>query len=245
MNHHSRHRGGTRIQRVTVLFARYRIFIGAYAAIALFLLIGSAQAALLTFDELPHEAQFGSLTVGNFTVTHEGPDLHLATTNAERNGDGPDSGSRYLSTMGGAFSITLDEPGTFNLTSFRAGEGFFLFTPGLYWAQTVLLTGTRADSSVVTRTVSLDGVNDGAGGNADFETFSGAAVDGLSQLVSLSFAGQGGVIGFNGFSLDDIQLALNEPEFAVNPVPAPLILMATGLGIFGFLGRRARRRHRV
>ena len=146
---------------MTAVFLRHPIFIGAYAAIAIFFLIGSAQASLLSFDELPHQAQFGSLTVGSFTVTHDGPDLHLATTVQERMGDGPDSGSRYLSTMGGAFTITLDEPGTFNLTSFRAGEGFFLFTPGLYWAQTILMTATRADSSVVTRLVSLDGANDG------------------------------------------------------------------------------------
>lgn len=211
----------------------------------MFVLIGSANAALLTFDELPHQAQFGSLSVGGFTVTHTGPDAHFATTNTEQFGNGPDNGSRYLSTMGGSFTITLDQPGSFDLGAFDAAEGFFLFTPGLYWAQTVLMTGTRADASVVTQTVSLDGANDGAGGNADFETYSGAALDGLSQLVSLSFAGQGGPIGFNGFSLDNIQLAINEPEFAVNPVPAPFILMATGLGIFGVFGQRARRRRRA
>jgi len=227
------------------VFLRYPIFIAAYAAIAFFVIIGTSQAALLTFDEMPHQAQFGSLTVDNFTVTHNGPDLHLATTNEERLGDGPDNGSRYLSTMGGSFTITLDEPGTFSLASFDAAEGFFLFTPGLYWAQTVLVTGMRADTSVVTQTVSLDGANDGAGGSADFETYSGASLDGLSQLVSLSFAGLGGPIGFNGFSLDNIQLAINEPEFAVNPVPAPFILLATGLGILGFFGRRSRHQGRA
>ncbi|MEQ9488587.1 MAG: hypothetical protein RIM72_06300 [Alphaproteobacteria bacterium] len=205
----------------------------------------SAQAALIDFDELPHQAQFGSLTVGGFTVTHNGPDAHFATTNAERFGDGPDSGSRYLSAMGGSFTISLNAPGTFSLASFSAGEGFFLFTPGLYWAQTILITGTRADSTTVTQSVTLDGINDGAGGSADFETFSGATVTGLSSLVSLAFAGQGGPIGFNGFSLDDIQLALREPALAVTPVPTPLILLATGLGLFGLVGRKFRRHRRT
>jgi len=125
-------------------------------------------------------------------------------------------------------SITLgSNAGTpFSLLDFRGGETFVGFST--WWAIDIQVIGVKFDGGVLETSFRLDGINDGPGGVADFQTFS--MPTGFSDLASVQFVGSGGIL-FDGFSIDDINVMLI-------PEPTTYAMLLAGLGLLGWHARR-------
>jgi hypothetical protein len=146
--------------------------------------------------------------------------------------DYADSGSTYLLFHSVLFNNTITMSpiggGTFRLNSIQLSEGY---TPASgnasLNATSVFILGNLFGGGTVTKTVILDGINDGPGGVADFqlETFD-ATWDNLTSVV---FDGLGGEDGRMG--IDNIIVNVPEPS-------------SFALGTLGALAWLWRRNHR-
>jgi hypothetical protein len=94
-------------------------------------------------------------------------------------------------------------------------------------ASSIVLTGTLFGGGTVSQTLDLDGVNDGPGGGADFESAALDAIWSTSELVSLQFVGFIGASDNQAFQLDNI--ALDVTRVAQLPEPASLALASLAL----------------
>lgn len=198
---------------------------GIAAALGCMALAGAANAAVVDFEDIAVGA--GANTIGGDRVsggfnfdsstnhTHLGNDTSVAS-----------NGTTYLAVddYNGAATITMSlvGGGTFGLTSFDIAE----WALSADWASEVRLTGNLFGGGSIVTTVSLDGIADGIGGNADFET----VVLGWSGLTSVVFDAVNGS-GDLYYALDNIS----------TEVPEAASLGLFGLGLVG-LGLAARRR---
>lgn len=99
-------------------------------------------------------------------------------------------------------------------------------------AMQITITGFLMDSGTVMQTFDLDGVIDGPGGAADFQTFLVGA--NFINLQSVVFSGLGGTA--QEFSIDNI--VVNQGATAV-PEPATMLLLGTGIaGVAAKVRRR-------
>lgn len=105
-------------------------------------------------------------------------------------------------------------------------------------ASSIVLTGTLFGGGTVTQTLMVDGLNDGPGGNADFETAVLDAFWSTSDLVSLQFAGFIGPDANRAFQLDNIALDVSR----VAPLPEPASLALVGLALAAACQTRRTRR---
>jgi hypothetical protein len=135
--------------------------------------------------------------------------------------------SEAESDLGRPITMTQAGGGTFSLLQFDGAETFV--TGGIF--QFINLVGVQADATVLNLQFALDGVKDGVGGIADFQTF----LVGWTNLQSVTFSGALATGGLGGFSIDNIVV----DQVAV-PEPATLLLLAGGLGAAA-ARRRARR----
>lgn len=108
-----------------------------------------------------------------------------------------------------SIELSRSDGSSFTLRSFDAAE----FQVGLNAADVIEIIGYRADGSTVNERYLLDGLNDGIGGETDFESFSLPAD--FKGLVSVSFFGlntDGSNDVTRGFSLDNVQVLPDDPK---------------------------------
>jgi len=106
-----------------------------------------------------------------------------------------------------------------------------------YSASTIVLTGLLSGGGTISQVLQVDGLNDGPGGAADFQS---AVLDSgwsTSELVALQFAGFIGASANEAFQLDNIALDVTR----VGAVPEPGSLALLGLGMALLAGPQRRR----
>lgn len=112
----------------------------------------------------------------------------------------PDNGTAYLQAgVGSTLTFTFTNGWQFSLLGVDLAE-YSTVVPD---AVTVRFVGYRSDGSVVTTDLTTDGIIDGTGPLADFETFQfGAEWNGLTRVEIPTF----------GWSLDNLVVAVPEPS---------------------------------
>lgn len=108
-------------------------------------------------------------------------------------------------------------------------------------ASTIVMTGSLLGGGFVSQTLTIDGLNDGPGGENDFQS---AVLDSFwatSELVSLQFAGFISDTANKAFQLDNIALDVSR----VGTVPEPGTLALTGLALAAIWKVRRKRETRL
>ena len=132
------------------------------------------------------------------------------------------NGSNYFMTYYAAgFSVKSVTGAAFNLTSFDAAEVFTNFAG----APTLQVTGYKVGGGTVIQSFTLDGINDGLNGLADFQTFSLANFGNLSLVTFAAAASR------PNFALDNVNVSL---------VPEPGTVALFGLGLVGIAAVKRR-----
>lgn len=132
----------------------------------------------------------------------------------------PDDGTAHLDILRFYTQFQFQNGGLFNLNQFDVAEYSSVFAS----SQTIQLTGTKADNSTVSFAFSTDGIFDGTGPLADFQTIVFPAP--FTNLKSVSF-------GTNAtFTLDNVMLT-SVPE------PATFLwVLGTSLALLSLRSRK-------
>jgi len=205
----------------------------ALVALVLAVSVGSAHATTVTFEDVPiadgpnFPNDFATdVTSGGFFFDTETNHSHITTGDFFAS-----NGTHFLGldAFGGPTTkITPVGGGAFAFHSIDIGE--WSFGGGTLWARHVVVTGNLVGGGTVSRTLDLDGIFDGPGGGADFQTFAFDAS--WANLSSVVLQGTGGDPG-NYFGVDNI---------VVDAVPEPGTLTLLGLGSAYLIRRRRRNR---
>jgi hypothetical protein len=207
---------------------------------------GSAAAALIDFEDV------GDAGTIQPTITSQGY-LFSPASGEPFNGlvvllDGGDcfpacaaNGTQTLAAGGveshpGTFHpVTMTQllGGSFTLLGFDYAE--FVEGGNDANATSLHLVGNLLGGGTVQQDLALDGINDGPGGGADFESAVLFGFWSSSVLTSLQFWGFDGRDVASGFQLDNILVSADVPE------PAALLLLGLGLAAYR-RGRRSRGR---
>ena len=193
--------------------------------------IGTAYATVINFEDLAVPpgtiTNEGDLISGGFLFDTAADHSHRANANA-----GADNGSTYMGIddVFGEDATTFSRIGgaPFALTSIDIAEWL---EPGHYAPQ-IQVIGNLFGGGTVSATLTLDGIFDGTGPLADFQTFTfGAAWGNLSSVI---LKGIGSRTGGDYFAIDNI---------GVEAVPEPGALSLVGVG-FAYLFSRRRQNRR-
>ncbi len=183
--------------------------------------IGACQtsAVTLNFNGLATLTNFGSLTEQGFTFTGNGTHFVLPGGSNACSPDCAFNGTDYLATNGssGSLTFTLAGGGVFSLTQFDGAE---LRAGNI---NSIQLDATLSNSTNISTSFNVDGINDGGGALADFETFT---VNGFTNLTSLTFRGISGA-----FAIDNVNLLSGES--ASVPEPTSLAFLAFAFACLG------------
>jgi hypothetical protein len=199
--------------------------------------VGTARATTITFED--HAVASGTqqiltvdLTSGGFFFDTLANHYHLSN-NFTLTGANVDDGSTYFVTDADPSVMTFSQVGgaAFALNSIDYAE----------WVDTnaarkITATGFQVGGATVSADLILDGIFDGQGGAADFQTF---AFDSTwTNLLSVKLVGSNALTGnLNYFAIDDI--VVSDPVSAAVPEPATLTLVGFGCA---YLVRRRRTR---
>jgi hypothetical protein len=141
-----------------------------------------------------------------------GPGNGFVRTGSSPASECPDNGSAYLqASMGDSLVFSFVNNSVFNLVSVDLAEYSTVFP----YPATVRFVGYRQDGSTVTTDLVTDGIIDGTGPLADFQTFNfGPEFSGLTRVE----------IPNSGWSLDNLVVLV--------PEPASGALLAVGAALF-------------
>jgi hypothetical protein len=208
------------------------------AVLSLVMWVGQAQATTVTFDSVPSVGNpiLTSLTTQGFTFTSGHFHTIDSPTLASFGGDVA-NGTIYIAEEAGSLGlpITMADAGgqPFILSSFDGAEMFLnsaaAAAGGYPNANQINVVGSLWGGGTVNTMFPLDGIADGVGGAADFQTFVLPAS--FTNLTSVVFSGAlvTGLPG--GISLDNINTG-------VIPAPGALLLGGIGAGLVHWLRRR-------
>lgn len=195
-----------------------------------------SQAAVVTFEDLaiPVNSTTGPLpsqwSYGSFFNSSDNH-LHLSHQDAGM----ADSGSTWLivhdnfQPSKNVLTMTAGGGCGFTLSDAAFAETFAIGDPrAVRNANKIDVLATFCAGSPVSMMIMLDGINDGPGGVADFQTVN----FGWTNLASVRFTGYGGTE--SNWGLDQIKAQ-------THPVPEPQGLALLGLGLLGLAGLRQRR----
>ncbi len=208
------------------------------AVLSLVMWVGQAQATTVTFDSVPSVGNpiLTSLTTQGFTFT-SGHFHTMDSPTIALFGGAVANGTIYIAEEAGSLGvpITMAEAGgqRFTLSSFDGAEMFLdpaaAAAGGFPNANQINVVGSLWGGGTVSAMFPLDGIADGAGGAADFQTF--ALPASFTNLTSVVFSGAV-VTGLpGGISLDNINTS-------TIPAPGAILLGAMGAGLVGWLRRR-------
>lgn len=204
-----------------------------FAAAAVFATLAvPATAATVTFDALASSSNPGAFVTDGFSFV--GVDFVSTGGASFCNPQCPQNGTKHLLEQDiwtPGWTMSKVGGGSFSLLSFDGAEAHM----GLqsFWAENILVTGTRIGGGTVSASFALDFLQDGEGAGNDFQRFSLSSD--FSDLVSVAFLGTG--TSANWFSVDNIEVG----DAVTNNVPEPSALALLALGLAG-VGLRRRRR---
>lgn len=207
--------------------------VGASAAM---LLSPATHAALVGFDDIANTANGIQIGVVSGGFNFNGDHFHIVDSAGAfvRNASTSYLAAEAAQGLGRPVTMTRSGGGNFTLNQVDVAE---VWLPGepLNDFFEVLITANQFGGGVFSLAVTLDGIRDGIGGVADFQT---VFLAGWTNLTDVTFTGRNAAGAFGDYSIDN--LIVDER----NPVPEPGTLALLGLGIAG-LGLSRRRNANV
>jgi len=205
----------------------------AWAGAAILWLAGTAQAAVITFDDIPNTVNAIQTSVSSTGYDFSGLHFHIIDSvdpRLVRNTSTSYLAAEASGNLGRPVTMTKTGGGTFNLNRVDIAE---LWLPGdpLNDFFEVLITANQFGGGLFSMAVALDGIRDGTGGVADFQLVN---FGGWTNLTDVTFTGRNGAGFFGDYSIDNIEV-----DAAAVPEPASLTLLAMGsLGLAAIRRRR-------
>lgn len=195
--------------------------------------VSSASAVTINFNGSPNTS-LSSYNEAGFNVAPNFGQFFIGNTNS-CSPTCADNGSQWLmsfnSSGGSGFGDTIIikalDNHAFTFNSFSGAEGPFDNTNPNDWAFGIKVIGVLIDNSVMFQDFTLDQINDGTGGVADFQSFTSSLSNSFVEIRFSGIAGQG-----HDFIIDNITLD------NVVQVPEPHTIALLSLGLLGFAASR-------
>jgi hypothetical protein len=194
--------------------------------------IGNVQARTITFEDLALDVpgNGGDRNSGGLNFDTLADHAHIINA-----GFNVYNGTNYMGIDDfkgqNPTTLSLIGGGPFALTSIDIAEWD---NDSGAWSRHVVVTGNLFGGGTVSTTLTLDGIFDGVGVNADFQTFTFDAAWGNLSSVVLKGIGSTPLDG-NYYAIDNVVV-----DDAAAPEPGTLTLL--GLGSAGLIRRRCRNR---
>lgn len=210
--------------------------------------MAGASPLVIDFDNYASTGVHATVASGGFTFAPTSGTLAVAANGANCSPTCAANGTTALAVGG----TGLNPPTVAPVTMTTAIYTWFRLT-GLdyaelsesaatnYSASTIVMTGSLLGGGSVSQTLTIDGLNDGPGGENDFQSAVLDAFWGVSELVSLQFSGFISSTPDKAFQLDNIALDVTR----VGNVPEPGTLALTGLALAAVWKLRRARQTRL